>query len=172
MQTPKSAEPACTSWKTSSIEASESARTEGERAEREADLEGAARLRFGTIPELEKTIDQATSELATLQAQGSYLKEEVDAEDIADVVSRWTGVPVEKMLTTGRPRSSRLPGSSAKRIGLGAESSETSTAQQSHSSRLSLGKRGSSNAAARASSFSTAPYSFNVEPQPALLTTT
>jgi ATP-dependent Clp protease ATP-binding subunit ClpB len=76
----------------------EDRRAEADRLERQGDLNGAAALRYGTIPELEKTIDQATSELATLQAQGSYLKEEVDAEDIAEVVSRWTGVPVAKLL--------------------------------------------------------------------------
>ena len=76
----------------------EDRRDEAERLERLGDLNGAAALRYGTIPELEKTIDQATEELAALQARGSFLKEEVDAEDVAQVVSRWTGVPVVKML--------------------------------------------------------------------------
>ena len=76
----------------------EDRRVEAERLERQGDLNGAAALRYGTIPELEKTIDQATEELAALQARGSFLKEEVDAEDVAQVVSRWTGVPVVKML--------------------------------------------------------------------------
>ncbi len=76
----------------------EDRRAEAERLERTGDLNGAAALRYGTIPELERTIAQATSDLATLQHNGAFLKEEVDAEDIAEVVSRWTGVPVSKLL--------------------------------------------------------------------------
>ena len=76
----------------------EDRRAEAERLERTGDLSGAAALRDGTIPELERTIDVATTELAELQANGAFLKEEVDAEDIAEVISRWTGVPVSKLL--------------------------------------------------------------------------
>ena len=76
----------------------EDRRMEAERLERNGDLNGAAALRYGTIPELEKTIDRATHELGELQANGAFLKEEVDAQDIADVISRWTGVPVSKLL--------------------------------------------------------------------------
>jgi ATP-dependent Clp protease ATP-binding subunit ClpB len=76
----------------------EDRRAEAERLERASDLAGAAALRYGTLPELERTIAQATSELDELQKNGAFLKEEVDAEDIADVVSRWTGVPVSKLL--------------------------------------------------------------------------
>ncbi|MDE3008400.1 MAG: AAA family ATPase [Acidobacteriota bacterium] len=76
----------------------EDRRAEADRLERLGELNGAAALRYGTIPELERTIAQATSDLAALQAHGAFLKEEVDAEDIAEVVSRWTGVPVSKLL--------------------------------------------------------------------------
>ena len=76
----------------------EDKRAEAERLERQGDLNGAAALRYGTLPELEKTIEVATQELSTLQANGAFLKEEVDAEDIAEVISRWTGVPVSKLL--------------------------------------------------------------------------
>ena len=76
----------------------EDRRAEAERLERHGDLSGAAVLRYGTLPELEKSIDVATGELGALQINGAFLKEEVDAEDIADVVSRWTGVPVAKLL--------------------------------------------------------------------------
>jgi len=76
----------------------EDRRAEGERLERAGDLAGAAALRYGTLPEVERTIDEATNELDALQANGAFLKEEVDAEDIAEVVSRWTGVPVTKLL--------------------------------------------------------------------------
>jgi ATP-dependent Clp protease ATP-binding subunit ClpB len=76
----------------------EDKRAEAERLERQGDLNGAAALRYGTLPALEKTIDVATEELQALQANGAFLKEEVDAEDIADVISGWTGVPVSKLL--------------------------------------------------------------------------
>jgi len=76
----------------------EDRRAEADRLERDGDLNGAAALRYGTIPELAKAIDEATRELGVLQANGAYLKEEVDAEDIAEVISRWTGVPVTKLL--------------------------------------------------------------------------
>jgi ATP-dependent Clp protease ATP-binding subunit ClpB len=76
----------------------EDKRAEAERLERQGDLAGASALRYGTLPDLEKTIDAATKELDELQANGAFLKEEVDAEDIAEVISRWTGVPVSKLL--------------------------------------------------------------------------
>jgi ATP-dependent Clp protease ATP-binding subunit ClpB len=66
--------------------------------EREADLERAAEIRYGQIPELERKVDEATKHLAELQSHGAMLKEEVDAEDIAEVVSKWTGVPVSRLL--------------------------------------------------------------------------
>jgi ATP-dependent Clp protease ATP-binding subunit ClpB len=76
----------------------EDRRAEAERLERQGDLAGAAALRYGTLPELDRTIEQATSELQKLQVNGAFLKEEVDAEDIAEVISRWTGVPVSKLM--------------------------------------------------------------------------
>jgi ATP-dependent Clp protease ATP-binding subunit ClpB len=74
----------------------EQARVEAERAEREADLQRAAELRYGEIPALEK-------QLAAAEASGSdggvqFLKERVDAEDVAEVVAKWTGVPVTRLL--------------------------------------------------------------------------
>jgi ATP-dependent Clp protease ATP-binding subunit ClpB len=76
----------------------EAARQELERAEREADLEGAARLRFGTLPELDKALEVANDELAEKQQTRKMLKEEVDEEDIAEVVGSWTGIPVSRLL--------------------------------------------------------------------------
>jgi len=67
-------------------------------AEREPDLEAAARLRYGRIPELEAGLKAAAGGLAELQSTKRMLKEEVDAEDVAEVVSRWTGVPVSRLL--------------------------------------------------------------------------
>ena len=76
----------------------EQARTELERAEREADLEGAARLKFGTIPDLEQTLIGAQDDLVQKQADGQMLNEEVGEQDVAEVVAGWTGVPVSRLL--------------------------------------------------------------------------
>ncbi|MBP7707302.1 MAG: ATP-dependent chaperone ClpB [Candidatus Aminicenantes bacterium] len=67
-------------------------------AERRGDLEKAAEIRYGKRTELQKKMDEAAADLAALQAKGRMLKEEVDEEDIAQVVSKWTGIPVSKML--------------------------------------------------------------------------
>jgi ATP-dependent Clp protease ATP-binding subunit ClpB len=68
-------------------------------AERESDLEKAAEIRYGRIPELERRVDEATARLDALQAGGQrMLKEEVDEEDVAQVVARWTGVPVSRLM--------------------------------------------------------------------------
>jgi ATP-dependent Clp protease ATP-binding subunit ClpB len=69
-----------------------------ERAERNADLESAARLRYGTLRELEKQLAEQEERIKAIQSDGALLKEEVDAEEIAHIVSRWTGIPVAKLL--------------------------------------------------------------------------
>jgi ATP-dependent Clp protease ATP-binding subunit ClpB len=76
----------------------EQTRLEIERAERLADLEKVARLRYGTLRELEERLKNLDQTLKELQSKGALLKEEVDAEDIAGVVSRWTGIPVSSLL--------------------------------------------------------------------------
>jgi ATP-dependent Clp protease ATP-binding subunit ClpB len=77
----------------------EEARHEAERAERAADFEKAARLRYGEVVALEKQLEEAGAQLQELQGSGgALLKEEVDEEDIAQIVSRWTGIPVSRML--------------------------------------------------------------------------
>src|SRR5207248_2612476 len=73
----------------------EEQRTELERA---PDLERAAEIRYGVIPELERQVGEATKRLDELQAHQRMLKEEVDEEDIAEVVSKWTGVPVSRLM--------------------------------------------------------------------------
>jgi ATP-dependent Clp protease ATP-binding subunit ClpB len=77
----------------------EELRHEAERAERAADFEKAARLRYGEVVELERQLEEANTQLQQLQAEGgALLKEEVDEEDIAQIVSRWTGIPVSRMM--------------------------------------------------------------------------
>jgi ATP-dependent Clp protease ATP-binding subunit ClpB len=76
----------------------EEAKLELERARQQGDLNKAAELQYGRIPEIEKTIASEQERLETLQKDGVFLKEEVDEEDVAEVVAKWTGVPVSKML--------------------------------------------------------------------------
>ncbi|MEW6154053.1 MAG: AAA family ATPase [Actinomycetota bacterium] len=76
----------------------ENKRADVERYEREGDLEKAASVRFGELPDLMRKVDEASAALAALQANQKMLKEEVDAEDVAEVVSRWTGVPVARLM--------------------------------------------------------------------------
>ena len=76
----------------------EQARIEAEKAEREGNLGRAAELRYGKLPELQKRLDADSSRLATIQSQQKMLKEEVDEEDVAEIVSTWTGIPVSRMM--------------------------------------------------------------------------
>ena len=76
----------------------EQVRLDAERAERMADFEKAARLKYGEATALQKELDGLNAKLLALQKDHRMLKEEVDEEDIAKIVSRWTGIPVDKML--------------------------------------------------------------------------
>jgi ATP-dependent Clp protease ATP-binding subunit ClpB len=74
------------------------ARTQMAEAERKADYTRAAQIKFGEVPGLEKELEKENVRLQELQKTGAYLKEEVDAEDIAGIVSKWSGIPVSKLL--------------------------------------------------------------------------
>jgi ATP-dependent Clp protease ATP-binding subunit ClpB len=76
----------------------EQAGIEAQQAEREGNLARAAELRYGVESELKKRLEDANEKLAGLQADKKMLKEEVDEEDVAEVVSRWTGIPVSRMM--------------------------------------------------------------------------
>ncbi len=78
----------------------EKTRIESERAEREGNLAKAAELRYGRLLELQKALETENEGLGQIQSKRKMLKEEVDEEDIAVVISKWTGVPVSKMLET------------------------------------------------------------------------
>jgi ATP-dependent Clp protease ATP-binding subunit ClpB len=69
-----------------------------EQAQRETDYETAAKLQYGTLPELQSRLAQQEAALAALQGTGSLLKEEVTADDVAEIVGSWTGIPVTKLL--------------------------------------------------------------------------
>jgi ATP-dependent Clp protease ATP-binding subunit ClpB len=76
----------------------ESTKSEAQMAERQGDLSRAAELKYGTLTELEKSLEQENRELADLQSGQKMLKEEVDSDDIAEVVAKWTGIPVSKLM--------------------------------------------------------------------------
>ncbi|HZA54113.1 MAG TPA: ATP-dependent chaperone ClpB [Candidatus Udaeobacter sp.] len=76
----------------------EATRVEEQQAQRQGDLNRAAELRYGTLTQLQRELEQANQKLIELQKNQKMLKEEVDAEDVAEVVAKWTGIPVSKML--------------------------------------------------------------------------
>ncbi|QSH39633.1 AAA family ATPase [Candidatus Kaiserbacteria bacterium] len=86
----------------------EEVRLIAESAEATADLAAAAEIRYGRIPELEKNLQTKMTRLKKLQSSRRVLREEIGAEDIADVVSRWTGVPVQRMLEGELDKLSRM----------------------------------------------------------------
>src|SRR6266511_3313397 len=86
----------------------EQLRTEADQATRRGDLQKAAEISYGRIPAIEKEIGALEKRLAEIQSKGKYLKEEVDAEDIAEIVAKWTGIPVSRMLESERERLTRL----------------------------------------------------------------
>ena len=79
-------------------EGQEKAALQAEEAERRGDLARVAELRYGTLLNLEREVKAATTDLAELQKNGKFLKEEVEEEDVAEVVGRWTGIPVTRLL--------------------------------------------------------------------------
>ncbi|MCF8256374.1 MAG: ATP-dependent chaperone ClpB [Flavobacteriales bacterium] len=81
---------------------------QAEQAERAGDYGKVAELRYGKIKEAEMQLEESNRQLHELQGDSAMIKEEVDAEDIADVVSRWTGIPVSKMLESERAKLLRL----------------------------------------------------------------
>ncbi len=76
----------------------EQAKIEAEKAEREGNLDRVAELKYGVIPQLQKELERENEKLASLQKEGKMLKEEVDEEDIAEIVSKWTGIPVGRLM--------------------------------------------------------------------------
>jgi len=76
----------------------EQARTDADKAEREGNLGRAAELRYGKLLELQKQLEAASTSLTGIQSEQKMLKEEVDDEDVAEIVSKWTGIPVTRML--------------------------------------------------------------------------
>src|SRR5204863_8454975 len=86
------------------------------RAEREGDLSRAAELRYGSIPQMQRQIEEKTAQLAEMQKSGALLREEVTEEDIAEIVAKWTGVPVTRMLESEMQKLVRMEDNLRKRV--------------------------------------------------------
>jgi ATP-dependent Clp protease ATP-binding subunit ClpB len=94
----------------------EGLRTQMDHATRSGDLQKAAELQYGRIPALEKELADGEHRLQEIQKGAKYLKEEVDQEDIAEIVAKWTGIPVSKMLESDRERLTKLEQELGRRV--------------------------------------------------------
>jgi ATP-dependent Clp protease ATP-binding subunit ClpB len=114
------------------------ARLEAEQATRRGDLQKAAEISYGQIPQLEKQLKEAEQKLASRQEGGArFLKEEVGAEDVAEIVARWTGIPVSRMMEAERERLTRLEQVLATRV-IGQEEAVRAVANAVRRSRAGL----------------------------------
>ena len=116
----------------------EAFRSESERAGRQGDLETAAKLRYGKIPELESRLVEVQKKLDKIRKNGALLKEEVDEEDIARVVSLWTKIPVSRMLEGERKKLLEMESRLRKRV-VGQEEALTVVSDAVRRSRSGLG---------------------------------
>ena len=112
-------------------------KVEAERAQRTADLNRAAEIQYGEIPKVTQDIASAESNLAELQRETKFLNEEVTQEDIAEVVSKWTGVPVNRMLESEKQRLTKLDAQLTKRV-IGQEDAVRAVADAVRRSRAGL----------------------------------
>ena len=116
----------------------EEARTEVDRATRAGDLGKAAEMQYGTVPKLEAELKQVEERLSSQKTSGArFLKEEVTADDIAEIVARWTGIPVARMLESERERVAKLDQELAKRV-IGQTEAVTAVANAVRRSRAGL----------------------------------
>jgi ATP-dependent Clp protease ATP-binding subunit ClpB len=115
----------------------ENARTMADQYEREGDFGKVAEIRYGKLVALEKNLKEETEELTRIQKDKKYLKEEVDAEDIAEVVSKWTGIPVSRMLESERSKLLKLEEELHKRV-VGQHEAVTAVANAIRRSRTGL----------------------------------
>ncbi|HAX47880.1 MAG TPA: hypothetical protein DCX92_02745 [Bacteroidetes bacterium] len=97
-------------------EDAENLKTEADNFERQGDLAKVAEIRYGKVIELQKSIAEKSDKLAELQKKWKMLKEEVDSEDIAEIVAKWTGIPVSKMLESERTKLLQIEENLHKRV--------------------------------------------------------
>ncbi len=121
----------------SSKKAIEDIKLDAKQAEREGNYEKVAELRYGKLKEEETRIEETKAKLTDMQAEGSLLKEEVDSEDIADVVSQWTHIPVSKMMKSEREKLLSLEDELHKRV-VGQEEAITAVANAVRRSRAGM----------------------------------
>jgi ATP-dependent Clp protease ATP-binding subunit ClpB len=119
-------------------EALEVTRFEAEKAERDGDYNRAAELKYGKLIELERRQNELNEKLEELQSEGSLLKQEVNEEDIADVVARWTGIPVSRMLESEREKILQMPDRLRQRV-VGQEEALTAVSEAVLRSRAGMG---------------------------------
>ena len=115
----------------------EQIRTEAEQATRRGDLQKAAEIGYGRVPAVEKEIQGLEKRLAEIQKKEKYLKEEVDEEDIAEIVSKWTGIPVTKMLESEKERLLKLEDELGRRV-IGQREAVTAVANAVRRARAGL----------------------------------
>ena len=115
----------------------ETLKFEAERAEREGNYGRVAEIRYGKLQELEHDIEQVTEQLKTAQGGDSLVREEVTADDIAEVVSRWTGIPVTRMLQSEREKLLHLEEELHKRV-IGQDEAITAVSDAVRRSRAGL----------------------------------
>ena len=113
-------------------------RGELERAERDADLATASRIKYGDLPELEKKLAAAREELAQIPPRDRLLREEVTPDDIAAVVARWTGIPVERLIESESSKLTKLEESIGRHV-IGQDKAVAAVASAIRRSRAGLG---------------------------------
>jgi ATP-dependent Clp protease ATP-binding subunit ClpB len=119
----------------------EEARAASDRAEREGDLQRAAEIRYGTLPQLDTRLAEQQKQLNELQSTLTMLKEEVDEEDVAEVVSRWTGIPVSRLMEGEIEKLVRLEEHLHQRV-IGQADAVAAVANAIRRSRAGLAERG------------------------------
>jgi ATP-dependent Clp protease ATP-binding subunit ClpB len=117
----------------------EDLRNEEELAQRQGDLGKAAEIHYGKIPELQKKLEAVRHTLSQVQAKQSYLKEEVTDEDVAAIISKWTGIPVSKMLQSEMVKLLHLEQDLGKRV-IGQEEAIRAVSNAIRRSRAGLGE--------------------------------
>lgn len=115
----------------------EEAKQQAEELERKSDLAKVAEIRYGIIPQLENDLKQNNEQLEALQTDGKMLKEVVDSADIAEVLSKWTGIPVRKMLETERQKLLKIEERINERV-IGQENAVVAVANSIRRSRAGL----------------------------------
>ena len=115
----------------------ENAKNEAERAERQGQLDKVAEIRYGRIPQMTEELEKKNADLAAIQKDGAMLKEEVGPEEVAEVVSRWTGIPVSRMLESEMRKLLEMETRMRERV-VGQDSALTAVANAVRRSRAGL----------------------------------